>query len=46
MFKNFKDWLLGLKNEGTENIPDETRRDFLKIGLIITEFLQEGAFFL
>lgn len=45
MFKDFKDWFLGLKNEGTENLPEETRRDFLKIGLIITGVFAGGSLF-
>jgi protein NrfC len=45
MFKGIKDWLLNLKNEGVEQVPDETKREFLKIGLIITGVLAGGSLF-
>ncbi|MGB9761318.1 MAG: 4Fe-4S dicluster domain-containing protein [Caldimicrobium sp.] len=45
MFKGIKDWLLNLKNEGVEKVPDETKREFLKIGLIITGVFAGGSLF-
>ncbi len=43
MFKKWCSWLKDLKNENIKEIPDEERREFLKIGLIITGIFAGGS---
>lgn len=45
MFKDIKKWLENLKNEGVDKVPDESKREFLKLGLIITGVFAGGSIF-
>ncbi|WP_456434415.1 4Fe-4S dicluster domain-containing protein [Thermosulfuriphilus sp.] len=42
-FKKFSSWLDGLRNEGTEHLPSEERRRFLKMGLAVTGVFAGGS---